>query len=127
MQKETCLGSTNKMTSGSELRMSNICQVGLQQLGKNRILIRKWFYGYFCNLSPFIPTFCPTQGYSLRFLALTHHKCATSGTLQLKSHTNASFYMLLILQLGPPLCIIIRPHQSLLEPNTNKNITLAMM
>ncbi len=80
-----------------------------------------------CNFSHSVPTFYPTQGYSLRFPALTHHRCATSGMLPPKSHTNASLYMLLILQLGRPLCIIILQHQSLIEPNTSKNTTLTMM
>jgi hypothetical protein len=115
------------MTSGFELRMNNRCQVGLQQFGKNKILIKKWVNGYFYILSLSVPTLCPTQGYPLRFLALTHHRCATLGMLPPKSHTNASLYMLLILQLRPLLCIIIPPHQSLIEPNTNKNTTHAMM
>jgi hypothetical protein len=65
----------------------------------------------FYNLSHFVPTFCPTQGYMLRFLALTHHICVISGMLPPKSHINASFYMFFILQFGPPLCIIIPQHQ----------------
>ncbi len=81
----------------------------------------------FYNLSHSVPMFCPTQGYMLRFLALIHHSCATSRMLPPKSHTNASFYMLLILQLEPPLCILIPQHQSLIEPNNSKNITFAMM
>jgi hypothetical protein len=35
MQEDASLSSTNKMLSGSELRMSDICHVDLQQLGKN--------------------------------------------------------------------------------------------
>jgi hypothetical protein len=77
--------------------------------------------GIFYNLSHYVPTFYPTQGYPLRFLALTHHICATSRMFPPKSHTNASLYMLLILQLRPPLCIIIPQHQSLIELNINKN------
>ncbi len=81
----------------------------------------------FCNLSHSISTFCPTQGYPLKFLAFTHHKCVTSRMFPPKSRRNASLYMLLILQLTPPLCIIIPQHQSLIEPNTNKNTMPAMM
>ncbi len=77
--------------------------------------------GIFCNLSHSILMFCPTQGYLLRFLALIHHRCAISRMLPPKSHTNASLYMLLILQLEPPLCIIILQHQSLIELNISKN------
>jgi hypothetical protein len=77
--------------------------------------------GIFYNLSHFVPTFCPTQGYPLRFLALIHHKWATWIMFPPKSHTNASLYMFLILQLGPLLCIIIPQHQSLIELNTSKN------
>jgi hypothetical protein len=32
MQEDACLNSPNKMTSSSELRMSNICDINLQQL-----------------------------------------------------------------------------------------------
>jgi hypothetical protein len=77
----------------------------------------------FYNFSHYVPTFCPTQRYSLRFLTLTHHIFATSGMLPPKSHTNASLYMLLILQFGPLLCIIIPQHQSFIKPNNNKNTT----
>ncbi len=77
--------------------------------------------GVFCNLSHFVPTFYPTQGYPLKFLALIHHKCATSRMLPPKSHMNASLSMLLILQLGPLLCIIILQHQSLIELSTCNN------
>ncbi len=77
--------------------------------------------GIFYYLSHSVLMFCPAQGYLLRFLALIHHRCVTSRMLPPKSHTNASFYMLLILQLGPSLCIIIPQHQSLIKLNTSKN------
>jgi len=125
MQKDIWLSSTNRMTFGSELRMSNICQVDLQQLGENKVLFRIWVYGY--NLSHFVPTFCPTQGCPLRFLALSRHKSTTLGMVPPRSHANASFYMLLILQLRPPLCIISPQHQSLIKPNINKNTMPTMM
>ncbi len=81
----------------------------------------------FYDLSHFVPMFCPTQGYLLRLLALTHHICATLRMLPPQSHTNVSLYMFLILQFRPPLCIIIPQHQSLIEPHTNKNTTPTMM
>jgi hypothetical protein len=81
MQKDICLGSTNKMIFGTQLRINNKCQVGLQQLGKTKLWLENGSMGIFYNLFHFVPTFCPTQGYPLRFLALTHHICATSRML----------------------------------------------
>ncbi len=87
----------------------------------------------FYNLSHYVPlllAICPTQGYPLRFLALTHYTCTTHrilGTIPPRSHANASFYMLLILELRPPLCTINPQHQSLIEPNTSKNTKPIMM
>ncbi len=96
-------------------------------LGKIEFYLEYGSMDIFCNLFHFVPTFYPTEGYLLRFLALTHHKCAISGMVSPKSHTNASLYMLLILQFKAPLCIISPQHQSLIEPNTTTNTTPAMI
>jgi hypothetical protein len=70
--------------------------------------------GIFYDLSHFVPMFYLTQGYPLRFLALTHHICATLRMVPPRSHTNASLYVLLIIQLISPLCITSPQHQSLI-------------
>jgi hypothetical protein len=77
------------MPFGSKLRMSNICHIDLQHLGKNRVVIIVWTEGFFCNFSLSVPTFYPNQGYPLRFLALTHHRCTTSAMVPSRSHTTA--------------------------------------
>ncbi len=87
-----------------------------------------WIFSIiFSHYFPLLPMFCPTQGYLLKFLALTHHKCVTSGTIPPRSHVNAALYMFLILQLKPLLCIINLQYQSLIELNTSKNTKPAMM
>jgi hypothetical protein len=97
MQKDICLGSTNKMTSGSKTKDEKQMLSWLATTWEKQNFDHNMGVDILCNLSHFVPTFCPTQGYMLRFLALTHHICATSGMLPPKSHTNASFYMILIL------------------------------
>ncbi len=64
------------------------------------------------DLSHLVPSslkFCPTQGYPLRFLTPTQvYELPTgfSSKVPPKPPTDALFYMLLVLQLRPPLSII---------------------
>jgi hypothetical protein len=127
MQEDAGLSSTNKMPSSSKLRMSNIYHIDLQQLGKNKVVFTLWIYGYCCNFSHSIPTFYPNQGYLLRFLVLTHHRCATSTMVPPRSHTNVIPLHVQNLRLRPPLCIISPQHQYQLESNTRKNTMLVMV
>ncbi len=107
--------------------MNNICQVGLQQLGKAKLYSEYGSMDIFYNLSHFVPTFFPTQGYLLKFMALTHHRCTTSRMIPPRFHTNSSLYMLLILQFKLLLCIISPQHQSFIQRNTSNNTTHAMI
>ncbi len=79
---------------------------------------------------PFSFTFCPAQGYSLRFLAPTQVyelPIGFSSKVPPKPLTNALLYMLLVLQLKPPLSVINPQHQPFMSLNSNKNTKPAMI
>ncbi len=69
-------------------------------------------------------TFCQAQGYPLRFLAPTQVyelPIGFSRKVPPRSLLDALLYMLLVLQLRPPLGVINLQHQSFISPNSNKN------
>jgi len=134
MQKDICLGSTNKMTFGSELRMSNSsklkenrCQVSLQQLGKNRVLIRIWVYGYFLKSLPFCTHVLPNPRIPAKVSGFNSSQMYYFRNASTKVPFKCIPLHVHDLQLRPPLCIIILQHQSFIDPTTSKNTTLAMM
>jgi hypothetical protein len=75
-------------------------------------------------------TFCPAQGYPLRFLAPTQVyelPIGLSRNVPPKSPSNALLYMLLVLQLKLLLGIIKPQHQPFINPNSNKNTEPTMI
>ncbi len=81
--------------------------------------------------SSFSFTFCPVPRIpTKRFLAPTPILWSTHWITQVSSSqtpTNADFYMLLILQLRPPLSIIFLQHQPLISPGSKQNTELAII
>ncbi len=70
------------------------------------------------------------KGYPLRFLAPTKvYELLTgfSSKVSTKAITDAIFYMLPILQLRPPLGVIIFQHQPFISLNSNQNTEPAMI
>ncbi len=81
--------------------------------------------------SSFSFTFCPIPRIpTKRFLAPTPILWSTHWITQVSSSqtpTNADFYLLLILQLRPPLSIIFLQHQPLISPGFKQNTKLAII
>jgi hypothetical protein len=72
-------------------------------LGKEEFYVGYGSMDIFYNLShfvPFLPTFCPTQGYLIKVYGSHSYACTIhwiSGKVPPRSHADASIYMLLIL------------------------------
>jgi hypothetical protein len=132
MQRNVWSNLSNKSFLGYEPRLNKVCQVGLQLLRKTKFCAKYGFMDTYNNLSHFVPLspmLCPTQGYPLRFLALIHMYVLPTRFQERFHHDpcKCTFYMLFILQLRPPLCVISPQHQPLINPNSNKNTKPAMM
>lgn len=78
------------------------------------------FFFHPCFAQPRIPT----KVSSFHSYVCASHQ--TSGKVPQRSLAYALLYMLLILQLKPPLCVINPQHQPLIDPNSSKNTKLAM-
>ncbi len=72
-------------------------------------------------------TFCPAQGYPLRFLAPIQVYALPIRFQEIFQQSLTLLYMLLVLQLRPPLNIINPQHQPFISPDSSKNTEPTMI